>query len=38
MAEAQQKELPLEPEKDEVEVDLQESNENIEVVEDPIDT
>ena len=33
MAEAQ-KELPLEPEKDEVEVDLQESNENIEVVED----
>lgn len=34
MAEAQQKELPLEPEKDEVEVDLQESNENIEVVED----
>jgi len=35
MAEAQQKELPLEPEKDEVEVDLQESNENIEVVEDP---
>ena len=37
MAEAQQKELPLEPEKDEVEVDLQESNENIEVVEDPVD-
>jgi len=35
MAEAQQKELPLEPEKDEVEVDLQESNENVEVVEDP---
>jgi hypothetical protein len=34
MAEAQQKELPLESEKDEVEVDLQESNENIEVVED----
>ena len=38
MAEAQQKELPLEPEKDEVEVDLQDNSTDIEVVEESVES